>query len=119
MFDQQTMIIIYAVGGSILIAILLFFLILFYIRIRKAKKNIVDQPVVVKDENSWSHSLGGKENIKEVEVKGSRLIVYLNDNEKFDQEAIHALGVTSVIKSENKITLVLKSDAQEVAELLK
>ena len=117
MLDQITIILISAIGGTILISFLIMLLVVHHHH-RVASKKIIDQPVVIKDDSSWHHALGGKENIKEIEYKGSRLIVKLNDNSLVSKDELHTLGATSVITSEEKITIVLKNNAEDISKLL-
>ena len=117
MLDQLTIILLSSIGGVIVLSFLIM-LIVVYRHQYKAKKNIIDQPVIIKDDSSWHKALGGKDNIKEIEFKGSRLIVRLNDNSLLEKEELHNLGASSVITSEDKITIVLKNNAEEVAKLL-
>lgn len=61
-------------------------------------------------------NLGNKENIKTIEAKGSRLVVSLLDSSKMNEEELKNLGVTSILKMSNKITLVLGNISLEVVE---
>lgn len=117
MLDQVTIILLCAIGGTILVSFLIMLLVVLHHH-RQAQKNIIDQPVIVKDDSSWHKALGGKDNIAQIEFKGSRLVVKLNDNSLLDKEALHELGASSVITSEEKVTIVLKNSAEEVAKLL-
>ena len=55
-------------------------------------------------------ALGGKENILEHSLNGSRLTLSLNDYNVVDEAKLNSLGVDSVIKMSNKIILVIKDD---------
>ena len=61
-------------------------------------------------------NLGNKENIKTIEAKSSRLVVSLLDSSKMNEEELKNLGVTSILKMSNKITLVLGNISLEVVE---
>ena len=117
--DTRAIIIIVVVSSSVLVGIL--FVYLFFLKKRVFKKALdeLEKPVVKIDNNSWKESLGGEDNIKGVELKGSRLIVSLENNSKIDKDALHDLGATSIIISEQKVTLVIKEDAEKVLNLLK
>ena len=56
---------------------------------------------------------------KNLEAKGSRLILYLINNELVNKDELHNLGVSSIIKSQDKVTLVLKEKAENICNLLK
>ena len=89
--------------------------IIFVVRSRKDKIEIKSDAI---DNNTWVNALGGSENILSLEAKGSRLIVKVNKNELINKDELHALGVTSVIASQDKVTLVLKEKAENIRNLL-
>ena len=89
--------------------------IIFVVRSRKDKIEIKSDAI---DNNAWVNALGGNENIISLEAKGSRLIVKVNKNELINKDELHALGVTSVIASQDKVTLVLKEKAENIRNLL-
>lgn len=104
------------IGGVVLFAVLLILFLYFYLKRRK-KNQVIDQPVVV-DANKWVNALGGSNNIVSSEAKGSRLIVYVNDNSEVNKDELHDLGVSSIISSQDKVTLVLKEKAENIRNLL-
>ena len=104
------------IGGVVLFAVLLTLFLYFRLR-RKQKEKVIDQPVVI-DSNKWVNALGGNNNIVSIEVKGSRLIVYINDNTQVNKDELHELGVSSIISSQDKVTLVLKENAENIRNLL-
>lgn len=69
-----------------------------------------NQPKVIKNEPVLK-ALGGEENIVDHSLNGSRIILVLNDYDKVNVEELRELGVSSVVKMSNKITLVIKGDA--------
>lgn len=68
------------------------------------------EPKVIKNEAVLS-ALGGAENIIEHSLNGSRIILVLSNYDVVNADALKELGVSSVVKMENKITLVVKGDA--------
>ena len=62
-------------------------------------------------------ALGGKENVVEHSKVGSRISLVLNDYEIVDEKKLNELGVDSVIKMSNKITLVVKGDADSLYKM--
>ena len=104
------------IGGAILFVIVLF-IVFFFIFNKKDKKPVENKTVEI-DNNKWVNALGGKENIVSFEAKGSRLIVNIVDNTKINKEELHELGVTSIIVSKEKATLVLKERAENICNLL-
>ena len=70
------------------------------------------------DVESWLLALGGKENIKFVEGKGSRLSFIFVDKLKLDKDKLTTLGVKSIIYMSEKTTLVLDKDCIKLATIL-
>ena len=104
------------IGGAVLLVVVLF--IVFFLLFRKKDKAPTENKIVEIDNNKWVNALGGKDNIVSFEAKGSRLIVYIFDNTKINKEELHELGVTSIIVSKDKATLVLKEKAENICNLL-
>ena len=83
-------------------------IILFIIGKRKSNKiEVTETPKnnVNLSSNEWVDALGNVDNITLVEAKGSRLIVNL--------------GATNIIMSKDKVTIILKDNAQKIRDLLK
>ena len=83
------------------------------------RNSINKSPKARVDNNEWFDALGGKENIKEINATGSRLSLSLVDKEKINREKLKTLGVSSVVTMSNKVTLVIESKAEKIAEILK
>ena len=60
--------------------------------------------------------LGGKDNIIEHFVNGSRLSLILKNYDLVNIEKLNELGFPSVIKMSNKITLVYEGDLESLAK---
>ena len=99
---------------SIIDGLLLLLVIVMVIRFHVTKS-----PKVKVDNNEWFVALGGKENIKEIAAVGSRLSLNLADKEAIDREKLKTLGVSSVVTTSNKVTLVIEGKAEKIAETLK
>ena len=74
-------------------------------------------------ERSKAHSvvltcLGGIENVMSCKAVGSRLSLVLKDYNLIDEPKLKQLGVSSIIKMSNKITLVIGKEALEIANLI-
>lgn len=94
--------------------------IIIYRSIKKRKIRKSEEKVNQKIEDSTSGlilALGGKENIKEVSVMGSRVRVLLNDYEKIHREEILKLH-DSVLFMNDKVTFVVGSLSNEFASKL-
>ena len=61
-------------------------------------------------------NLGGKENIVEMTVRGSRLNIVLKDNSLLNIDALKNIGVEGVIVMTSKVTLVIGEDALKLKE---
>lgn len=118
MLDEKVIIILICIGAAVALSIGIMLVVVIRYSVKR-RQQVIDQPVVVKDETSWQKALGGQSNIKEVEFKGSRLIVKLENNELIQKDELHNLGASSVIESEEKVTIVLKNNAEDIAGLLK
>ncbi len=81
-------------------------ILLLFFKLRKRNKEIkVSENVTIIDETIY-FAFGGKDNIKNVELKGSRLVIELIDQTKFEKVAIKDYGIDRVLVMSNKITLV-------------
>ena len=92
-------------------------IVLFIIAKAKDKKGLVVEQVHAEpSERSLGilEALGGKENILEHSLNGSRLTLSLTDYNVVNEEKLNALGVDSVIKMSNKIILVIKDDISKI-----
>ena len=100
----------FALAGVVFLVVLGLFLYTYI----KEKKNgpvlKVGQPKEIKNDNVLK-ALGGSENIVDHSLNGSRVILVLQNYDVVDVEALRELGVSSVVKMSNKITLVIKGDA--------
>ena len=63
-------------------------------------------------------ALGGRDNIVSFSSAGSRLSLVLKDYSLMKDEALKALGVSSIIKMSSKVTLVIGKDAEEIVKYL-
>ena len=59
-------------------------------------------------------ALGGKENIIEHSLNGSRMSLVLHNYDMVDENKLNSLGVDSCIKMSNKIILVIKNDMSSI-----
>lgn len=60
--------------------------------------------------------LGGKSNVLEAEIKGSRLILKLENPSEIKEDDLHILGVKSIISMNNKTILVLSPKLKKSIE---
>ena len=79
----------------------------------KAKKSQAKQF----ETNEIFEALGGKENVLTHSKNGSRISLTLQDYDKVNEKTLNDLGVDSIIKMSNKITLVVKDDSESFYKL--
>ena len=94
------------VAGAIVVALVVIFLVVFFLKRKK--------PTKVND-SSWLIALGGKDNIISISAIGSRINLTLKDKEIIDREKLKELGVKSVLVMSNKVTLVVETAAEAIA----
>ena len=101
----------FALAGAVFLTVLILFLYT-YIKGKKEGPAIVKQPEkkVIKNEEVLA-ALGGAENIVDHSLNGSRVILVLSNYDVVKIDELKKLGVSSVVKMQNKITLVIKGDA--------
>ena len=99
-----------AVAGLVLLAVLS---ILIPTLLRRKKKPV--RKVVVSE---YMDALGGEANIISHELRGSRIVVKLNDYSLLDKEKLKGAGVDSFILMSSKLTLVIRGDASVVYSLI-
>ena len=95
--------------GVIILGVLIFVLIKIF-----GKKRVKSLPIASKSE--YFEALGGEDNYIDSSRDGSRIIVHLKDYSKIDKEKIKEAGVTGFIEKSDKLTLVVKDNAEEVYE---
>lgn len=66
--------------------------------------------------DSLISSLGGEENIDDLELKGSRLTVKLKNKDLLKKDDLHLLGVKSIIEMNDKIILVVEARTKKQLE---
>ena len=95
--------------GVIILGVLIFLLIKIF-----GKKRVKSLPIASKSE--YFEALGGEDNYIDSSREGSRIIVHLKDYSKINKEKIKEAGVTGFIEKSDKLTLVVKDNAEEVYE---
>jgi len=105
----------YGIYLAIGVAVIVLAVVIIFLFLQKRPKEVAP-----KKEFSGSliyDALGGKENVVEHSKVGSRISLVLNDYDKVDEKKLNELGVDSVIRMSNKITLVVKGDADSLYKL--
>ena len=64
--------------------------------------------------SSYMEALGGEGNVISHERKGSRIVLELHDYDIVDREKLKEAGVDGFIMMSDKLTLVIKGDAEKV-----
>ena len=100
----------FGLAGVVFLTVLALFL---YTYIKGKKQGPIltkNEPKVIKNEAALV-ALGGAENILDHSLNGSRVILVLSNYDVVNVDALKEMGVSSVVKMTNKITLVVKGDA--------
>lgn len=92
------------------IAILLILLLVERCRSNKKKKEEISEETT----SLYLEALGGKENIIDKALEGSRIVLHLVDYKAVNRDKLREAGVTGFIQMSDRLTLVIKSDAMEV-----
>ncbi|MCQ2799859.1 MAG: hypothetical protein MJ228_03770 [Bacilli bacterium] len=95
--------------GLVLVAAL----VVLFVYLAKRKKASI-KPIASRSE--YFEALGGEENFVSAERSGSRIVVILRNYSLIDKEKIKEAGVTGFIEKSDKLTLVVKDNAEEVYE---
>lgn len=96
-----------AVAGVVLITVLVF--VFLALKRRKATPKIEEVKV---DSSGIKAALGGEDNIVSHSINGSRIVIELKDYSLVNEKSLNELGVASIIKMSNKITLVVKGNSE-------
>lgn len=100
--------------GSISIILLALMIVMIVLYVKQSKKEKKEE----ESNLAIASCFGSKDNIVSCEAKGSRLVLVLNDYDKVDETKLKELGITSIIKQTNKITLIAGSSAKQLEELI-
>lgn len=101
----------FAIGiGTIILVIVLIILVKAYKRKKSESLSVSETKQDVNADEIFS-CLGSKENVLEHSINGSRIVLVLKDYSLLNETKLNELGVDSIIKMSNKITLVVKGDA--------
>ena len=103
-----------AVAGLILLIVLISIFVA-----KGKKKGSAEKPRKrVIDANAYITALGGAENIVSHNLVRSRIILELKDYDLVDKEKLKEAGVDSFIMMSEKLTLVIKGDADKVNQAI-
>lgn len=101
-----------AIGIAVLV--LLIVLILFLASSKHKSIKQVQKPVISSFSNEdVVKALGGKENILDSSLNGSRISISLKDTSIVDEASLKQNSVKSIIKMSNKITILVEGDSKE------
>lgn len=99
---------------GVAVAVIIVFIVMFLLGNKKKKGKVAAKTF---ETNEVFEALGGKENVLTHSKNGSRISLTLSDYDKVNEKMLNALGVDSIIKMSNKITLVIKDDADSFYKL--
>lgn len=95
--------------GAILILIAIFFTLRYFKKKKEIKINVEEKhkkDIVFQDENELFNLFGGRDNIVNVELKGSRLNIELKDTFLFKKEDIKNYFIENILIMSNKVVLI-------------
>ena len=98
----------------IFIAILVVSILIYYFIFSKKKKKIESSKYY-----QIYESLGFKENIKELELNGNRLDLFLENKKLIDKENLKNNGVNAIVVTSKKVTLVIGRDSKKTFDFIK
>ena len=103
-----------AIGVAVILATSV--IVFLFLRDRDKNKKLPNKSY---SQNDILNALGGKENIIFHERNGSRISMALHDYKAMNEKRLNELGVDSIIKMSNKITLVVKDDPETFYSIFK
>ena len=83
---------------------------------KKEKKNKKKAPLI--DKGAYLEALGGENNIVSKNLEGSRIVLTLHDYEAINRDELRKAGVAGFVLMSDKLTLVIKDDAELVYKRL-
>ena len=105
----------YIIGGGAALLVLIVILVILLAKKKKKKKKVVHHVV---DKSAYMEALGGEDNVISHLRKGSRIELKLKDYDAIDKDKIKEAGVDGFIKMSDRLTLVIKGDAETVEKIL-
>lgn len=99
------------IAGGILLVVGVYFIVSAFLPSKKSAPKVATK-------SEYLDALGGADNILDKELKGSRIVVKLQDYTKVNQDKLKEAGVTGFIEMSDKLTLVIKDNAQEAFEVI-
>jgi len=102
-----------SIGVFVLIVIVL--ALYFLLPLFRAKKP-TPEPLKSVEKNDFNLALGGEDNVKSLQLNGSRLSVELNDMTKFDKDKLKKLGVVRIITMKTKLILLVDASFNKVTK---
>lgn len=93
--------------------ILLILVVVLLVNLSK-RKRVHAEPKRIIDASAYITALGGSENIVSHSLVRSRIVLQLVDYDKVDKEKLKEAGVDGFIMMSEKLTLVIKGDADKV-----
>lgn len=106
----------YLIGG-ILAIVILFFVVRFYLKNKKATKKVYKKSGV--DLKALILALGGYHNILEISSTMSKVTVVLKETNGINIEDIKKLGATGIVQNQNKVSMIFGKVSETLEEELK
>lgn len=104
----------YGVWIAVSVAAVIFLTVLiFFVISLKKKNNKISPELSINEYKEIYQCLGGKDNIKNHFIKGSRITLELIDNSCINELEIKNYGVDSIIKMSNKVILIVSQNPKK------
>ena len=105
-------------GWIVLVSICLIIVLVLIVLLLKKSKRKKDTELNKKQNNTFLEIFGGSDNIISCESRGSRLVLVLKDYSLLNEEKLKENGVTSLIKANNKVTLIIGEKSKELENFI-
>lgn len=99
------------IGGAILVALACIIILIIVIKRKSKLKEKTEFPKLLE-------ALGGKENISNVSLNGSRISLNFDSKKNVDKDLIKENGVETIVVSNKKMTLVIGKKAPIIYKYL-
>ena len=104
---------------SLVVVLVIAFIVAVIVLLVIAKKEKREaKPKRIIDGSAYITALGGSENIISHSLVRSRIVLELSDYDRVDKEKLKEAGVDGFIMMSNKLTLVIKGDAEKVNQAI-
>lgn len=106
---------IYILIGLIVVVVLWFLFVKVLKNSKPKETSIKNIPI---DIEALIEAFGGKENIKNSEAQGSKVRVFVENDDLVKVNVLKELGASGIIQSSGKVTVILGKYSNEISEII-